>query len=91
MVPENFHTNRFKETHKTEDAVSLWNVSGTVTGTVAKTEGIQEGVYNVIREELEPESTSLAEMPAGRKKVKEVLSKLQNLIQGTFVATQIRV
>ena len=41
---------------------------------------------------MEPESTSLAEMPAEpRKKVKEVLSKLQNFIQGTFVATQIRV
>ena len=59
---------------------------------VAKIEGIQEDVINVIREEVEPESTSLEEMPAEpRKKVKEVLSKLQNLIQGTFVATQIRV
>jgi len=41
---------------------------------------------------VEPESSTLAEMPAEpRKKVEEVLSKLQNLIQGKFVATQIRV
>ena len=42
---------------------------------VANIEGIQEDVYNVIREEVEPESTSLEEMPAEpRKKVKEELT-----------------